>query len=130
MKLRAYQPGDLEACKALHAQQGFAYPFPNLDSPLFMIKLVGEADGRVVQAAFAHLTAEIYFLQDPKWRTPQERLLAFLCMQEVGKSLAYKPGGLEDLHAFVPPQIEKPFGKRLSAHGWQKVSWPCFVTEV
>ena len=62
-----------------------------------MLKLVGEDDGKVVQAAFAHLTAEIYFLIDAKWKTPQERLLAFLAMQDVGKALAYKPGGLEDL---------------------------------
>ena len=130
MKIRAYKPEDLEACKELHAKQGFDYKFPDLANPLFFIKAVGEEDGKVVQAAFAHLTAEIYFLLDPKWKTPQERLLAFLAMQDVGKALAYKPGGLEDLHAFVPPQIEKHFGKRLAAHGWQKVSWPCFVTEV
>lgn len=130
MNIRAFKPQDLEACKEIHAKQGFQYKFPDLANPLFFIKVVGEDEGKVVQAAFAHVTAEIYFLQDREWKTPQERLLSFLAMEDVGRSLAWKPGGLEDLHAFLPPQLERPFGKRLVAHGWRKVQWPCFVSEV
>ena len=130
MEIRAYKPADLEACKTLHAKQGFSYDFPNLEGPLYFIKLVGEQDGQIVQAAFAHVEAQIYFLVDPTWGTPQQRHLAFLAMQDVGSELAYKPGGLDALQAFLPPSIEKSFGKRLTAHGWKKAPWPCYFREL
>jgi hypothetical protein len=53
MRIRAYEEGDLEALKRIHAAQGFAYPFPDLGNPLFLTKLVvieqdenGETVGR------------------------------------------------------------------------------------
>lgn len=138
--IRDFEPKDLEATKRIHAAQGFAYEFPKLtvrdpdggrrENPLYFIKLVDEREGQIVQAAFAHLTAEIYFLLDPKWSTPQERHLAFLEMMDVGRQKAWHPGGLEDLHAFLPPQVERSFGKRLLAHGWNKAPWSPYFTEV
>lgn len=130
MQIRAYDKKDLEACKQLHAKQGFDYKMPDLESPLYFIKLVGEQNGEIVQAAFAKVTAEIYFMQDHQWATPQERLVSFLAMQDVGRELAYKPGGLEELIAFLPPPIEKRFGKRLMAHGWKKAPWQPYYSEV
>jgi hypothetical protein len=42
MRIREYTPNDLEALRRLHAAQGFGYPFPDLESPLFVTKLVLE----------------------------------------------------------------------------------------
>lgn len=42
MRIRPYTPADFEALRELHAAQGFGYPFPDLDSPLFVTKLVLE----------------------------------------------------------------------------------------
>jgi hypothetical protein len=130
MLIRHYQPSDLEAVKRIHAQQKLGYELPDLEKPTFFIRLVGEKDGKIVQAALAHLTAEVYFLIDHTEGTPQERHLDFLNMQDVGRELAYKPGGLDQLHAFLPPQLERAFGKRLMAHGWKKALWPCFFTDL
>ena len=44
MRIRHYTPADLEALRRLHAAQGFGYPFPDLDTPLFVTKLVLEED--------------------------------------------------------------------------------------
>jgi hypothetical protein len=45
MRIREYTSADLDALRHLHAAQGFGYPFPDIDSPLFLSKLVLEEDG-------------------------------------------------------------------------------------
>lgn len=44
MRIRKYTPGDLDALRHMHAAQGFGYPLPDLDSPMFVSKLVLEED--------------------------------------------------------------------------------------
>lgn len=130
MIIRAYETKDGPAVREMHRAQGLGYEFPKLDDPTFFIRLVGEHEEKIVQAAFAHLTAEIYFMLRRDVGTPLERHLWFLEMQEVGRELARKPGGLDDLHAFLPPQLERAFAKRLMAHGWKKALWPAYFVEV
>jgi hypothetical protein len=61
--IREYTAADLDALRRIHAAQGFAYAFPNLDDPLFVSKLILEDDsGRIAMAAFARLTCEMYLL--------------------------------------------------------------------
>lgn len=42
MRIREYTPADFDALRRMHAAQGFGYPLPDLDSPLFVTKLVLE----------------------------------------------------------------------------------------
>lgn len=42
MRIRGYRPADFDALREMHAAQGFGYPLPDLDSPLFVVKLVLE----------------------------------------------------------------------------------------
>jgi hypothetical protein len=44
MRIREYTSNDLRALRRMHAAQGFCYPFPDLESPLFISKLVLEED--------------------------------------------------------------------------------------
>jgi hypothetical protein len=44
MRIREYTPADLDALRRLHAAQGFGYPLPDLDSPMFVSKLVVEEE--------------------------------------------------------------------------------------
>ena len=46
MRIREYTPADFDALRRMHAAQGFGYPFPDLESPLFVAKLVLEDDRR------------------------------------------------------------------------------------
>src|SRR4029077_10516925 len=44
MRIREYTPADFDALREMHAAQGFGYPFPDLESPLLVTKLVLEDD--------------------------------------------------------------------------------------
>ena len=44
MRIREYTPADLDALRRMHATQGFGYPLPDLNGPLFVTKLVLEED--------------------------------------------------------------------------------------
>ena len=131
MQTRFYRPDDLSQIERLYQAQGFAFEMPDFSGdPLWHIKLVGEQDGKIVNAAFAHLTAEVYGFFDQKAGTPRERYRNFLALHEAGCEIAYRTGGLSDLHAWLPPQIEKSFGRRLMKLGWKRPLWTCYAKDL
>jgi hypothetical protein len=139
MEIRAYEKRDLDALRRIHAAQGFSYPFPDLKNPLFLTKLVstscrdgaqqccapkgGDCDAScaspsgVVGAAFLRLTAEAFLLLDPNVGSPRERWEWLLHLHAATEREAGRQG-LEDVHAWLPPQISGKFGKRLAQLGW------------
>ena len=152
MLIREYTPNDLSALRRLHALQGFAYPLPDLDSPLFVTKLVLEDDERseeknrkteqgseaagerespdpnsppILMAVLLRLTAEAYLLHDPAAGTPRERWQHVLALHEAARASA-AARGLDDVQAFLPPRIARAFGRRLARLGWRQDPWPCF----
>jgi hypothetical protein len=159
MRIREYTPADFEALRRLHAAQSFGYPLPDLDSALFVSKLVLEdsreeaAEGReeadansplaaiaaiadpltggapgepsVTMAILVRLTAETYLLHDPSAGTPRRRWQNFLALHQAARHAA-AARGLDDVQAFLPPQIARAFGRRLERLGWRRDPWPCF----
>jgi len=120
MNIRTYEEKDLEALRAIHARQGFGYAFPDLGNRLFMTKLVlGREEGGkgIVGASLLRLTAEAYLLLDPEAGTPRERWQWLLGLHEATRRDALTRG-LEDVHAWLPPEIAAKFGKRLTKLGW------------
>ncbi|MGB2677689.1 MAG: hypothetical protein WAN12_11465 [Candidatus Acidiferrum sp.] len=124
LRIREYDEGDLEALRAIHAAQGFPYEFPDLRNPLFLTKLVlagdetDTAEGKgIAGAALLRLTAEAYLLLDPKRGTPGERWQWLLGLHEATRRQAWERG-LEDVHAWLPPEIAAKFGRRLMRLGW------------
>ena len=127
MRVREYVEGDLEALRGIHARQGFDYPFPELRDPLFVTKLVMEDEGRgetgadggkgIVGSALLRVTAEAYLLLDPKVGTARERWNWLLALHGATERDAWKRG-LEDVHAWLPPEIAEKFGRRLTRLGW------------
>ena len=127
MRVREYAEGDLEALRRIHARQGFDYPFPDLRDPLFVTKLVMEDEGReeasagggkgIVGAALLRVTAEAYLLLDPKVGTARERWNWLLAVHGATERDAWRRG-LEDVHAWLPPEIAAKFGPRLTRLGW------------
>ncbi|HUL32795.1 MAG TPA: hypothetical protein VL128_02835 [Candidatus Eisenbacteria bacterium] len=120
MKIREYEERDLEELRAIHARQGFGYPFPDLGNPLFLTKLVlGREEGAkgIVAASLLRLTAEAYLLLDPEEGSPRERWQWLLGLHEATRRDALARG-LEDVHAWLPPEIATKFGKRLTRLGW------------
>jgi len=120
MEIRNYEEKDLEALKAIHARQGFGYAFPDLGNPLFLTKLIlGREEGGkgIAGAALLRLTAEAYLLLDPQAGSPRGRWQGLLELHEATRRDALARG-LEDVHAWLPPEIAKKFGKRLTELGW------------
>jgi hypothetical protein len=121
--IREYKEQDLQTLRAIHARQGFDYALPDLNHPLFVSKTVlsatpsaGEAE-TIVGAALLRLTAEAYLLLDPKLGTPRQRWDALLALHAAAERDAWRRG-LEDVHAWLPPGLEKRFGKRIERLGW------------
>lgn len=138
MKIREYQPEDLDALRSIHAAQGFAYSLPELTNPLFVTKLVlaedagdtqqtedgvlqcaaiRSANEKIVGAALLRLTAEAYLLLDPRKGSPQERWRSLLALHSAAERDAWQRG-IEDVHAWLPPSIARKFGKRMEKLGW------------
>jgi len=121
--VRAYEEKDLQELRRIHAAQGFSYAFPNLNNPLFLTKLVLEpgrevaGEKKIAAAALLRLTAEAYLLLDPQQGTPRQRWHWLLGLHEAAERDA-AARGLEDVHAWLPPEIAAKFGKRLSRLGW------------
>jgi hypothetical protein len=146
MHIREYTAADLESLRRLHSAQGMPYQFPDLTNPLFLTKLVIErdspdansrelrerdssspelADREIVGAILLRLTSEAYFLLDPRAGTPRDRWQALLMLHEAARSDAARRG-LDDAHAWLPPQVANAFGRRLSCLGWFREPWPSF----
>jgi hypothetical protein len=132
MQVREYRESDLAALRAIHAAQGFEYPLPDLNNPLFVTKLVlseaKEGNGatesappqeRIIGAALLRLTAEAYLLLDPKAGTPRQRWQWLLQLHAATERDAWQRG-LEDVHAWLPPPIASKFGKRITQLGWNR----------
>ncbi len=61
MRIREYTPNDFDALRRMHAAQGFGYPFPDLESPLFVSKLVLEDDPDAAPAEMAGASSSARF---------------------------------------------------------------------
>ena len=121
-----YQPEDLEALKKMHAAQGFGYPFPDLADPIFLSKLIVEDEaGTPLMASLVRLTSEVYLLVEPNVGTPRERWERLLALHEATRLDALRRG-LDDAHAFLPPQVERAFARRLLTLGWIKDPWASY----
>jgi hypothetical protein len=125
LKIRAYQPADLERLKQLHEQQGFGYPFPDLDGPLFPVVEVGEEAGEIQICGALRVTAEAYLLMDGGYGTPRDRWQALLNIHEAVRRKATE-AGFAEVQAFIPPEIAKRFGRKLAKLKWRTDKWEKF----
>jgi hypothetical protein len=121
--IREYAAQDVNALRDIHARQGFDYALPDLSHPLFVSKVVlakqdsTAKEEKILGAALLRLTAEAYLLLDPETGTPRERWQALLTLHAAAERDAWRRG-LEDVHAWLPPGLEKKFGKRIERLGW------------
>lgn len=134
MIIREYTDEDFDEIRELHAQSGFNYSLPNLSrEEFFSRRVIGGGDSDSIgMAAFLRLSAEVYLICDPKWRTPAWRNEAIrqLHIASIGDAREAK---VRQLVAFLPPQVTKSFGRRLKKHRWtsyQDMEWKCFSREV
>jgi hypothetical protein len=130
MHIREYTPEDAAPLREMHAAQGFSYPFPDLSNRLFVTRLVLEDDnGRPLMAALGRVTCEVYLLAQPAAGTPQERWQRLLAMHEAMRR-ALHAQGFEDATCWIPPRIERAFGRRLRRLGWVRDLWAAYSRRV
>jgi hypothetical protein len=126
MNVREYTEADLDALRVMHAAQGFAYAFPNIGDPLFLVRQVLEEGGRPRMTALLRLTAEAYLLADPADGTPHERWQWLTALHDATLRGA-AARGFSDVQAFLPPRVSRAFGRRLATLGWRRDPWSCYT---
>lgn len=125
MRVRPYKAADLETIKRIHRESGLpSNCFPSLTDKRFVVKLVAEQDGRVTQAAFVKLIGEGFILVDHSHSTPGERLEVLT--ELVAHGLADASAHVNEVSAWLPPEVEKSFGQRLIDLGWIRSPWQSY----
>lgn len=125
--IRTYKPSDLDAIRRMHAESNLPNVcFPDLESKLCIVKIVTEEKGKVVQFGAIRLTGEAFTLVDHGYATPEKRhdLMQQLVAHGLKGAADY---GLDEVSAWLPPNIEKSFGPRLEAMGWIRSPWPNYT---
>jgi hypothetical protein len=160
MRIREYTPADFEALRRMHAAQNFGYSLPDLESPLFVTKLVLEDDVDVSsgenEAAEGREEARRNSPLEISAVRGQSRIaMAVLLRLTAETYLLHDPAegtprlrwqrflalheaarnsaaarGLDDVQAFLPPRVGRAFGRRLARLGWRQDPWPCFSRSI
>jgi hypothetical protein len=160
MRIREYTPNDFDALRRMHAAQGFGYPLPDLESPLFVSKLVleDEVEDSLDENVEAEGREEAHHNSLPETSvTPRQGRIAMAVLLRLTAEtyLLHDPGagtprlrwrrflalheaarssaaarGLDDVQAFLPPRVARAFGRRLARLGWTHDPWPCFSRRV
>lgn len=132
MIVRAYTDADFQRIKDLHTRSGLGYTLPTLSSEVFYSRRVIQDSDSIGMATFMRLTSEVYLVCDPEWRNPAWRMealrqLHFECNRDA------KEQGVKEVCAFLPPEMQKKFGRRLTKMGWSSYKgpeWRCWGHEV
>jgi hypothetical protein len=160
MHIREYTPFDFDALRRLHAAQGFGYPFPDLESPLFVSKLVLEEDvddapGKNLDDEGREVAHRDSLPEPSSGARPPRIAMAVLLRLTAEAYLLHDPAagtprlrwqrflalheaarmsarerGLDDAQAFLPPRVARAFGRRIARLGWTRDPWPCFSQRV
>lgn len=134
--IREFTAGDFIHAFELHEASGLDRRcFPKLylqvgekveSNALFIEKAQMEVDGEPVMSCFLKVTSEVYILVDHTKGTPEERFEWLKEMREYMEKKA-REHGLSDVTCWVPPEIDKSFGKRLEDLGFVRSPWQSYT---
>lgn len=109
--------------RKLHESMGSLYPLPPLDSPVVPAKMiVHDSRGEVSAAGCLKLVGEAFLWLNLEAST-REKIRAIRKLSQ-GMADAGRLAGLEEVSAWVPPEIEPTFSHMLTSLGWRKSPWP------
>ena len=125
--IREFQTSDVERTREIHEENGLPENcFPDLADPLFVVKLAVEHDGKPVMASFLKGASELFLIVDHSAGTPEERWEWLQQLTVEMKSRAWALG-LDQMSAWIPPEIADSFEKRLIELGFTESKWRCFT---
>jgi len=110
MTFRPFQESDTAALAHLAGLSSFPYVDPNSQMVEACMVAVDE-DGKVVAAIAAERIVQLFFWRSPNL-SPAAIMGAFRGMEK-NMATELKKKGYNSCEAFIPPQLEKKFGKRL-----------------
>jgi len=126
MKTRAANSEDREMMRQFYAQSGLEFEMPDLSSPMIeAAELVVDERGEIIMAAVAQRTLEIYLLSPAGQLHPMVKMEGIRLLHEaIRDTIASK--GYKEGFAFIPPSIEKAYGRHLRKwFGWE-ATWKCY----
>jgi len=127
MRIREFTLKDIPDMRRIHAESGLPQNcLPDFESPLFVVKKVAENGSGPAIGGFLKLNGEIFLLLDHSKGTPESRWEALEELTGEGLHEAYKVG-LDHVTAWLPPEVEKQFGKRLESLGFQRSPWNSYT---
>ena len=116
--VRAIRDADKERLQEINEAVGL-FPFPDLDSPLYIIQGTVEKDGKIIGAGMIKLTAEAVVILD-KDSSDRDKSEALRELFLIGKAKAVKIG-LSQIHAFLKTS-QKSFARVLrKSFNFQKI---------
>jgi hypothetical protein len=120
MRVRELKADDIPVLRAMHERSGFAYEWPDLDSGRFESTLVVvDEEDRPIMAAFAERIVQLYLLTGDEGH-PAAKLHGIRLLHQTMQSQLERKGYTE-ANAFLPPEVERIFGRRLmKTFGWAK----------
>lgn len=115
MIVREYTPTDLETFKRIHAESGLDYKFPDLSSPLFIVKTVVERAGVPTMLAAGRIECETFLMTSGE---PIDRWEDMQAAQPEYLSQLWSQG-IDSTFCVVPDEVNAVFAKRMRMLGWE-----------
>lgn len=126
MATRDWNPEDAEKIREFHDSLNLGYHFPNVASPLFCIKRLVEDEKGIAAGGAIKLFGEAFLWVSP-WRSTDEKKSAMHELSGEMRQEAVKIG-LDELSAWIPPQIERGFSPELLNMHWRPSPWRSWST--
>ena len=125
VRIRAYSSEDETALRAIHAGQNLGYEWPDLSTPLMLVKLVVvDGHGELIAALFGRVTVELVAMVDKTLTEKKKTECWRLGLKEAENQL--RALGLDELQAMISPNMNG-LGKVLTRkYGFVRDDSICF----
>jgi hypothetical protein len=139
--IREYEGSDLGALMRVHEANGLpANCFPELViadrkthrlvlNPLFIVREVGMEGDEPAVAGFVKLTGEAFIILNHAVGDPEKRWEWLQQITDHCERLAWARG-LDELTAWIPPDLVDSFEKRLKDLGFERSPWVSFTKKL
>ena len=117
---------DEPALRQMHERTGFAYKFPDLKGPMTeAVVVVADENNEPVAAAIAERLVQVSLLLKEGGHPSAK--LHFVKILHEGLATELSSRGYHEVNCFLPPEIERSFGRRLMrTFSWVR-NWPSFA---
>ncbi len=124
--IRPLQPSDIPSLRQMYELGGLPYTLPDLQGPLMESVLVVTDDNDApVAACAAERIIQLYLLFDETLHPAAK--MRYIKDLHTHLEVVLKSRGYQEANCFVPPKLEKSFGRRLMrSFNWVR-NWPSFA---